>query len=120
MDVRIQQHPQTQHVLDGAIATFTCQVTNAVSVYWRLIFPNGTAKSIRHQNDIPEKQGMIFNKTKHNSTIILSLTVIADLYYNSTKLPCIGYANGQRYRYFSDTAFLFVYSSLHKLSLLYF
>ena len=80
--------------------------------YWDVVFPDGSTKIIRHQNDITDEESMSLNfeKTAHGA---IRLSIIANLSLNRIEVQCVGHARGKRF--FSDTATLFVYSTLRKL-----
>ena len=70
--------------------------------YSDVVFPDGSTKIIRHQNDITDEESMSdslnFETTAHGG---IRLSIIANLSLNQTEVQCVGHARGKRF--FSDS-----------------
>lgn len=115
--IEFQQHPKTQHVIDGTSAVFSCVIADAATTYWDVTFPSGSSASYRRPQVYTE-QGIILERNVQSDDVVYTtLTINAQLSRNNTQLNCIGHARGKRR--FSETAFLIVYSSLRKFLLIH-
>ena len=106
-----QQEPKTQHLLidNGAFANFSCLITNAISAYWNITFPNGTVVYITEPR---YNQDGIFAEIIQLR--ILQLRISARLSYNNTRVICAGY-DGTGNHLSDPPAYLLIHQTLRKI-----
>lgn len=100
------QQPETQHVMVGNNATFSCEVA-AVNIEWRAQFPNETIK--KFTNEI--ENVYLCEKRPSDSVVSVKLTIKTSQSWNYTILECVAHHGGGVFR---SNATLFLYTSLRK------
>ena len=99
------QHPETQHVLTGDNPTFSCAASHAYSIIWLASFTNGSFAVLTENS-----QNIMLTDSQDNTNT--TITINARETWNETRLQCQAEYLGADY--FSNEAYLIVYSSLSK------
>ena len=101
------QHPESQHVVVGDNANFSCTIRHVTDVTWYAFFPNGTYEALRRGTvnviGIPFQEHV-------NDDLYTTVTVVATQTWNNTIIRC--YANYGTVPQLSNNASLIVYMSL--------
>ena len=112
--IHFVEQPETQHVLIGNQANFTCRVDHATKVIWHAIFPNRTRMSSRDNGfDSREDISLLTLPPTSNININTVLTVDALWNWNNTNFSCVAEYHLSTIAS-STTATLVIYTSLRK------
>ena len=110
------QHPQSQHVLIGSNATFSCKIRHATSnISWEEIFPSGSRKALLTQdegNGIYIHESWTSAEQQYNSTLTIVVNCSNAQRWNGAIFRC--YAPTDSGSLPSSNATLAIYKSLSK------
>ena len=112
--IAVRQHPESQHVLNGRNATFSCRIRHTQSdISWEELFPNGTRKTLLIKDegtgvDIYENE----TPSERSSTLTIITTPSNAQRWNGAILRCFADVGGGSLS--SSSATLAIYNSLSK------
>ena len=113
--VAVLQHPESQHVLIGGNATFSCRIRYAQSsIRWEELFSDGAIKTSLSQdegNGVYVREDRTSND-EYNSTLTIVITCSNIQRWNGTSLQCSARTGSGRPP--SNRATLAIHKSLSK------
>ena len=112
--VAVLQHPESQHVLVGGNATFSCRIRHAQSsIRWEELFSDGTIKTLSQDegNGVYVREDRT-SSDEYNSALTIVITCSNIQRWNGTSLRCSAHTGSGRPR--SKTATLAIHKSLSK------
>ena len=113
--IAVLEDPESQHVLVGGNATFSCRILFAQSsICWEELFSNGTRKTVLSQD---EENGVYVHEDRtsndeYNSTLTIVITCSNIQRWNGTSLRCSARTGSGRPS--SNRATLAIHKSLSK------